>query len=130
MGSRNEENGLPSSDSTDLHLSHPTRDECIKIWTNISTSWRDSLELPDYLQESQFLITVPLAKEGGMTTWILVDKNLPPEQRLILCSCETFYKRSLASDTYGHVEEVVVHGIASVLCPQPYRSRESVHDIA
>ncbi|KAI0894609.1 hypothetical protein F4806DRAFT_497855 [Annulohypoxylon nitens] len=106
MGSHGKQINLPSSDSTDLHLSHPTQDECIKIWTNTSDSWKDSLELPDYLRESQFLTPVPLAKDGGMTTWILVDKNLPPNQHPILCSCETFYKRSLMSDASGNAEEV------------------------
>ena len=58
-----------------------------------------------------------------MTTWILVEKNLPQEQRRILCSCESFLKHSLMSDNDGNVEEVIVHGIASVFCPLEYRRR-------
>ena len=58
-----------------------------------------------------------------MTTWILVDKNLPPDDRPILCSCESFLKRALKSGTDGRIEEVVVHGIASVSCPPSYRRR-------
>ena len=123
MGSSVEQNDLPDFNSPDLHLSHPTRSECIKIWTNTSASWRDSLTLPDYLQESLFLTTVPLARDRGLTTWVLVDKNLPQDRRPILCSCESFLKRSLRSDTDGEVEDVVVHGIASVFCPPEYRRR-------
>ena len=123
MGSSVDQNDLPDSDSPNLHLSHPTPSECVKIWTNTSASWRDSLTPPVYLQESLFLTTVPLAKDGGMTIWILVDKNLPHDDRPILCSCESFLKRSLMSDVDGKVEEVVVHGIASVFCPPEYRRR-------
>lgn len=114
---------LPDSNSPDLHLAHPTPEECITIWTSTSASWRDSLTLPVYLTESQFLTTVPLAKDGGMTIWILDDKNLPLNKRPILCSCESFRKRSLTSDAAGNVRENIVHGIASVFCAPQYRRR-------
>ncbi|KAI4250452.1 MAG: hypothetical protein L6R40_000050 [Gallowayella cf. fulva] len=58
-----------------------------------------------------------------MTTWVLVEKNLPPDHRRIFCSCESFLKRSLMSDTAGKVEDVIIHGIASVFCPLEYRRR-------
>lgn len=58
-----------------------------------------------------------------MTTWILVDKTLPPNQRLIFCSCESFRKRCLTSNERGNVEEGLVHGVASVFCPSEYRGR-------
>ncbi|OTB00274.1 hypothetical protein M426DRAFT_324422 [Hypoxylon sp. CI-4A] len=114
---------IPESNSSDLRLAHSTEDECIQIWTNTFASWGDSLELPDYLRESQFLTTIPLAENGGMTTWVLVDKNLEPSKRPILSSSESFYKISLTSDKNGKVEDVVVHGIASVFCAQEYRRR-------
>lgn len=115
--------GLPDSDSPNLHVTLATPDECAKIWTNTSASWRDSLTAPVYLHEQLYLTTVPLAKNNGMTTWILVEKNLPQDHRRILCSCESFLKRSLMADTDGKVEEVIVHGIASVFCPLQYRRR-------
>ncbi|KAI4151117.1 MAG: hypothetical protein LQ340_003685 [Diploschistes diacapsis] len=123
MGFLIDHNALPDSNSPDLHLSHPTPDECIEIWRNTSTSWRDSLTLPVYLLESLYLTTVPLAKDKGMTTWILVDKNAVPDKRPILCSCESFRKRSLTSDADGNIEDNMVHGIASVFCPPEYRRR-------
>jgi hypothetical protein len=114
---------LPPSDSTYLGLDHPTYEECNKIWTSTAASWKDSLDLSTYLIESHFLTTVPLAADGGMTTWILVDKRLTPNHRPIFCSCESFRKRSLTSDTAGNLEENIVHGIASVFCPPEYRGK-------
>lgn len=115
--------GPPSSDSPHLHLTQPTPDECTQVWASTAASWKDSLTIPLYVVEAEYLTTVPLAKDGGMTTWVLVDKNLPPDQRQVLCSCETFRKRSLTSDREGHVEEGLVHGIASVFCPPELRGR-------
>jgi hypothetical protein len=114
---------LPDANSPELHLSHPTPDECVKIWTGNSASWRDSLTVPVYLEESLFLTTVPLAKDGGMTNWVLVDKNLPPGRRSILCSSESFRKRALTSDADGNVSDAIVHGIASVFCPPAHRGQ-------
>lgn len=113
----------PGSNSTTLHLCHPTPDECVTIWTDISALWKDSLTLPVFLRESSFLATVPLARYGGMTQWILVDKYQPPNHRRILTSCESFRKRCLQSDQDGNTKEAVIHGIASVFCAPQYRRR-------
>ncbi|KAI6086949.1 hypothetical protein F4821DRAFT_237263 [Hypoxylon rubiginosum] len=112
---------LPASDSLNLVLDHPTPNECTKIWSNTAASWKDSLTVPVYLTESQFLNTIPLAANEGMTTWILVEKNHAPDERQILCSCESYRKRSLVSDSEGNVEDCIIHGIASVFCPPEYR---------
>jgi hypothetical protein len=117
------EDGLPESKSPDLCLRHPTEDEHIAIWNNTSAAWIDALTPTAYLEESSFLTTVPLAKDGGMTTWILVHKDLSPGERQILCSCETFWKHSLTSDSEGRVSDNIIHGIASVFCSVPYRRR-------
>lgn len=114
---------LPDSNSPDLELAHPTPTECVNIWTNSSIAWRDALDLPTYLLESQFLTTIPLAREGGMTVWVLVDKKLPPDRRPILCSSESFRKRAFVSDAGGKVQEGIVHGVASVFCQPEYRRR-------
>ncbi|KAI9689627.1 MAG: hypothetical protein M1820_010148 [Bogoriella megaspora] len=100
---------LPDSESPDLGLAHPTDEECIKIWEGVSTSWKDSLTVPIFLEESKYLTTVPLATGGGMTMWILVDKNRAPNARTILCSCETFIKRAIASNAEGEIEDGIVH---------------------
>ena len=123
MDSLDDQTSLPDSDSPDLYLTQATPDECIKISNDTSASWRDSLTDSVYLQEQLYLSTVPLAKNNGMTTWILVEKNYPRNCRRILCSCESFLKHSLTSNTDGIVEDVIVHGIASVFCPPEYRRR-------
>lgn len=114
---------LPDSKSPGLVLRHPTQDECITISKNTSAIWIDSLTPSLYLKESLFLAAVPLAKDGGMTSWILVHKDSPPNARQILCSCETFRKHSLTSNVQGQVSDSIVHGIASVFCAPPYRGR-------
>jgi hypothetical protein len=114
---------LPPSDSAFLCLDHQTEEERRTIWRNTAASWKDCLDLATYLTESQYLTTVPLAENGGMTTWISVDKRLPPDHRFILCSCESFRKRWIASDAAGKAEENIVHGIASVFCPPEYRGK-------
>ncbi|TVY40621.1 hypothetical protein LOCC1_G006149 [Lachnellula occidentalis] len=107
---------LPESQSSNLGLSHPTADECVTIWNNSSASWKDSLTVPLYLEESLFLTTVPLAKDGGMTTWVLVDKNPP------LTNERFSAHRSFTSTSNGKVSDAIVHGIASVFCPAELRA--------
>jgi GNAT superfamily N-acetyltransferase len=114
---------LPDCGNSDLILCHPTEGECVAIWNDTSDVWTDSLTPSVYLKESSYLTTVPLAKEGGMTTWILVQRELAPNDRHIFCSCETYRKRSLTSDVEGRVSENIVHGIASVFCSPVYRRR-------
>ncbi|KAF2028981.1 hypothetical protein EK21DRAFT_68614 [Setomelanomma holmii] len=119
---KNEDNDdLPSSDSTFVCVSYPTADELRTISMNTAVSWQDSLSLSAYVEESQYMSTVPLARNGGMTSWILVDSRYPPGKRHILSSCETFRKRALVSDARGHISEAIVHGIASVFCSRKYR---------
>ncbi|KAF4534724.1 Lysine acetyltransferase protein [Lasiodiplodia theobromae] len=119
-------NPLPPSTSPHLHLAHPTPEELVHISTNTFSSWHDTLPLPDYLAESLYLSTVPLAKDNGLTTWILVDSRLPPNARPILSSCESYRKRCLTSDAGAGgstVSDALVHGVASVFCAPPYRRR-------
>lgn len=113
----------PTSTSSDLHLDHPTPEKCFQIWATTADAWKDSLTTPLYILESAYLMTVPLAQDGGMTTWVLVDKDRPPNKRDIFCSCETFRKRCIVSDSTGNVTEGIVHGIASVFCPEKFRGR-------
>ncbi|RMZ68226.1 lysine acetyltransferase [Pyrenophora seminiperda CCB06] len=114
---------LPPSTSLDLVLRHPTKEEQVTIWKSTSAAWIDSLTPSLYLEESLYLTSIPLARNGGMTPWILVHKDQNPDERHILCSCESFRKRSLTSDRNGTVSENIVHGIASVFCATPYRRR-------
>ncbi|KAE8414600.1 hypothetical protein BDV36DRAFT_239019 [Aspergillus pseudocaelatus] len=114
---------LVDSNSSSLHLSHPTPNERIKTWTTTAATWGDPDLIPLCLQRFQYLTTIPLAKNGGMTMWILTDAKCLPDQRPILSSCETFRKRSLTSDAQGNTNDNMVYGIASVFTPPRYRRR-------
>jgi len=113
---------LPDSKSPNLHLTHPTEEEKVETWTLNSTSWGGALSQQDYLEREEYLTKAPLARDGGVTHWILVDKELPPNRRPVLASCETLRKRSLVSRD-GKLTEVVSHGIGSVFCDPEYRGK-------
>ena len=81
------------------------------------------LDITGLPEESLYQITVPLAREGGMTTWILVDKNQLPSKGSIFCSCGSFQRRSVTSDAGGNVEESIVHGIARVFYAPEFSGR-------
>lgn len=70
-------------------------------------------------------MTVPLAKNGGVTHWILTDRNATPDDRPIYASCESLRKRALASrlgpDGQVVLQEGIAHGIASVFTNPTYR---------
>ncbi|KAI1177126.1 hypothetical protein F4777DRAFT_587508 [Nemania sp. FL0916] len=114
---------LPSSQSPNLCLQQPTEKECAQIWANTAASWKDSLSISLYVTEAEYLTRVPLAENGGMSTWVLVDRNATPDERQIFCSCETFRKRCLVSDEKGQVQTGIMHSVASVFCPFELRGR-------
>ncbi|CZR67482.1 uncharacterized protein PAC_17381 [Phialocephala subalpina] len=116
------QSGEPASE-LQLELAHPTSRECQHIWNLISVPWRDALSHEQFMEESAYLLTVPLAKDGGMAMWVLVEKDSMPDQRAILASCESYRKQALVSDKDGKVEDVIVHGIASVFCDPKYRGK-------
>ncbi|KAH7087341.1 hypothetical protein FB567DRAFT_524832 [Paraphoma chrysanthemicola] len=118
------EQDLPDSHGPSLRLCHPTLEELRTIWANTASSWKDALTLPKYFEESLYMATVPLAKDGGMSSWILVEDAPNPGKRKILSSCETFRTRAFTSDARGKITDGVVHAIASVFCPMEYRGRK------
>lgn len=113
---------LPSSHSPNLVLLHPTQEEKIETWKLNGASWRGTMPICTYLRRETQLENQAFTKDGGITFWILVDSTLPPNERPILGSCESFRKRALVSRA-GSLEEVVSHGIGSVFCNPDYRRR-------
>ncbi|KAJ5964894.1 uncharacterized protein N7479_004770 [Penicillium vulpinum] len=113
----------PDTRSPRLHLAHPTDQENIEIWKVTSDAWKDCLSVDMYIKEATYLMAVPLARNGGMSQWVLVDKNLPPDQRPLLASCETFRKRSWISDSACSVTETITHGVASVFTDAKFRGQ-------
>jgi len=114
---------LPDASSPKLHLTHPTLEEREATWKLNFKSWGGPLDETQYIERETYLTTVPLARDGGVTHWILVDSSLPPNQRPILGSCESLRKRAWVSSKLGECQEVYTHGIGSVFCNPAYRGK-------
>lgn len=80
------------------------------------------MPLQIYLRRETHLENQAFTKDGGLTFWILVDSTLPPNERPILGSCESFRKRALVASA-EKLEDAVSHGIGSVFCNPAYRRR-------
>lgn len=115
---------LPDANAPTLHLSHPTEEEKQQTWKLNYRNWGGALDQEEYFHRERYLQTVPLARNGGVTHWVLVDKTLPPNNRAILASCETIRKRALVKHKgSGKVKEIITHGIGSVFCNPQYRGK-------
>lgn len=114
---------LPDAKASNIFLANPSDIELEAIYRLSFAEWGDSLSLAQYLEESRFLTNVPLAKDDGMTTWILTSRNRLPNQRPLLASCETFRKRALFTNQRGQMYEGLIYGIASVFVNPLYRRR-------
>ena len=118
--------GFHSADHPDLVLAESTRSELQHVWSLHHTMWGPALRLEDYLAREEFLMTVPLAKGGGVTHWILTDRNAAPDDRPIYASCESLRKRALVArpgPSGPVVQEGIAHGIASVFTNPEYRGK-------
>jgi GNAT superfamily N-acetyltransferase len=116
---------FPAADSLDLSLSHPQRTELLPLWTPTASEWKGGLSTKQYLEECIYLASLQDTGQLALwqVDWILVDKNLPANERQILSSCEIFRKQALIRRSGGNVEEAVVYGIASVFTAPEYRGR-------
>jgi hypothetical protein len=83
--------------------------------------WGRALSLDDYLKREAYLCTVPLAKDSGITHWILTDSNAAADQRPVLSSCESLRKRAIACAPGGEVKDGIAHGVASVFTNPEFR---------
>jgi hypothetical protein len=117
-----EYNMEPDSKSESLYLTHPTPEEKEATWCLNSVNWGSALSKSDYLEREAYLTTVPLARNGGVTHWILVDRALPPNERPILASCESLRKPVLVLRN-GVIAEGITHGIGSVFSQPKYRGK-------
>ncbi|KAH7238403.1 hypothetical protein BKA59DRAFT_514689 [Fusarium tricinctum] len=105
---------LPSVSSPSLILTHPTDSERERVWKGTHPHWGPALSMDDYIAREYNNLEAPLARDGGVTSWILTDGNLKPGDRPLLSSCETYKKRALVSNKDGHVRDGTAHGVASV----------------
>lgn len=113
---------LPDPQNPKLSLKPPTNEELEAVHRLSFFEWGDSLTLDEWLEESDYLTLVPLARNGGMVSWILSDER-PQNKRPILASCESFQKRAYVNDAQGHLSEAVIYEIASVFAGPQYRHR-------
>ncbi|KAK2041385.1 hypothetical protein LZ31DRAFT_472603 [Colletotrichum somersetense] len=113
---------MGSTNETDLVLAHPTPAERARTYALTYESWGTALELDDYVRREEFLTTLPVTRNGGITQWILTDPSLPPDARPILSSCESIRKPVLvARPEGGPVVEAVTHAIGSVFTDPAHR---------
>lgn len=126
MGDNTAANGTstesPDSKSPSLYLTNPTAEEKVNTWNSTAGDWGKALTPEAYLEREQYLTTVPLARDNGVTHWILVDRNLPPNNRPILSSCESLRKPVLVAKG-GVVTEGITHGIGSVFTQAKFRGK-------
>lgn len=133
MGSTDESGSVsvsvPPSTSPDLTLVAPTETERIECLRINGASWRGPLTLDQYLRREELLENQDMTRHGALRTWILVDRNEPPNFRTILCSCETFAKRVFVAHAGGGGLEddadnvLVAHTVGSVFCRPEFRGR-------
>lgn len=119
--------GLPSSSSSTIILDSPTALERSRAWTYSQPEWGNSLTVPEYLNREEYLLTIPLARDGGITNWILTDSAAAVDpitaERPVLASCETLRKRALVRGKDGVIRDVWAHGVASVFTYSGFRRR-------
>jgi GNAT superfamily N-acetyltransferase len=117
---------LPSSSSPTIILTNPTPQERIRTWTYSQPEWGNSLTVPEYLEREEYLLSIPLARNGGITNWILTDSAAPINsnaERPVLASCETLRKRALVRGQDGVLRDALAYGIASVFTYSEFRGR-------
>lgn len=118
---------LPPAESPDLVLAESTEAELRHVWGLHHHVWGGPLDLETYLKREEFLMTVPLAKNGGVTHWVLTDQNGTPGSRPVYASCETLRKRALASrlasDGQVKMQEGIAHNVGSVFTNPAYRGK-------
>ncbi|KAL0472572.1 hypothetical protein QR685DRAFT_439163 [Neurospora intermedia] len=132
MGSTTPTASLPSASSPSLTLTLAHEDERPKTWSLTHPMWGPALSHSEYLAREHFMTTLPLAKDGGLTHWILTDTNSSSSsesnQRPILSSCETLRKHAVAARYDPSSDRVILtegisHGIGSVFTDPQYRGK-------
>ena len=113
----------PPVTSPSLILAHPTPTEQRRTWTLTQPEWGTALTVDEYLHREEYLTTIPLARGGGITHWILTVRSMPENERPILSSCESLRKRALFTTPQGDVSEGIAHGVGSVYTDPAYRGK-------
>ncbi|KAI1310430.1 hypothetical protein F5Y03DRAFT_382680 [Xylaria venustula] len=128
MGSLPPAAHYPDASDPSLILTHPTPAEQEQTWRLNHREWGGPLDLPAYLQREPFLVSTPLAADGGMVHWILTEPETTArsQPRRVLASCETIRKRVLyvPRDGGDEVREGLGYGIGSVYTYPEFRGKK------
>lgn len=117
-------NTPPDVTNPSITLTTPTNKEQQSIWSATHPSWGPGLTRQQYLDREAYLLTAPLARNGGLTQWMLTDSTASSSsERPILSSCETIQKRAIISSPSGTITDVTAHGVASVFTNPDRRGR-------
>ncbi|KAF4126509.1 hypothetical protein GMORB2_0245 [Geosmithia morbida] len=112
------------SAASDVILTHPTPEERIRVWKATQPLWGPAMTVDAYLAREQSQLDIPLARDGGLSQWILTEAGSSAgDDRPILSSCETLRKRVLVRSPDGLVREATSYGVASVFTPEDQRRR-------
>ena len=115
---------LPNGDSPDLELVIASPEELQQCILLDFTSWGGPLSAEAYLRREEHLWATDLSQNGGLSGWILVDRNDQKSPRNILAACESIRKRALvASKTAKEVKDTWAFAIGSVYCREEYRGK-------
>ena len=111
-------------------LAAPTQDELQRIWTSTHPSWGAALSLQSYLDREASQVDIPLARDGGLSRWILTTDAAGSPERPVLSSCETLRKRAVVRDGVGvgggggqQVRDAAAHGVGSVFTDAEHRRK-------
>ncbi|KAI1011063.1 hypothetical protein LB504_002448 [Fusarium proliferatum] len=114
---------LPPVTSPSLILTNPTSSERELIWKGTQPHWGAALSMEDYIAREYDNLEAPLARDGGVTSWILTDGDKEPGERPLLSSCETYNKRAFVRTKDGKARDGTAHGVASVFTFPEYRGK-------
>ncbi|TID07575.1 Lysine acetyltransferase [Colletotrichum higginsianum] len=113
---------MGSTLETGLVLAQPTPAERLRTYALTYANWGTALELQDYVRREEYMTTVPVSRNGGITQWILTDPSRPPDDRPILSSCESIRKHVLvARPEGGPVVDAITHAVGSVFTDPAHR---------
>ncbi|OAA32198.1 Acyl-CoA N-acyltransferase [Moelleriella libera RCEF 2490] len=113
-----------STSAVPLILAKATPDERVKIWTEQQPCWGAQYTVETFIQREVQLLQCLLAKDDGVTAWILTDPSAPPDHRPILSSLEIFRKRALVrDDKHGTLRDATAYGVASVFTFEQHRRK-------
>lgn len=93
-----------------------------------SVEWAGDLDVETYRLREQTLASTTLCKNGGISTWVLVNPSDDPNK--LLSSCETIKKEAFIAkppvngNMWSEVVEVVAPAIGCVFTPIEHRGKK------